>query len=610
MNGSAIFPINGLLQTGALSAEQAGAPAGIGFSESLAAALSGAVAPQVPDQATSPKSLAASASIIGERTADAGGLAEGIIPGLSPGQPLGLEPLSTNDGHHPGVGNGIGAPLYTNNDALPSNIAGKGGSGGLNQALVNPVGHEQGISQPKAPSSTDPLILAEGQTLRTGGGEHNVPIATVVLDRNQAPLPTSPIALTGLSGQTADINPEIGAVTLDRPVAPLTNQAEQGELAKALPAPAGQALQPVRQEAAAPLLSRSSGETAVSVQALSSQGSGPVEIEAAKLPIVASTVLVASTRPQSRQSFQNETPINGERLAQAGADADRQGIIQIGGQQAVDGQTNELPVSASAGLASWKEAASAQPEGDPTTAIPASAQAHARPSQRDILPDGQAVADQTATPTTSGALANAQPSAAITEPAFHQRGDSSLGDGAIPVSAIDGGGAPGDISSQRLDVAIDRLKAPMQPPAAGAQVALQIIKSFPKGVDRIAVQLHPAELGAVEVQLDIERSGRVSAVITAERPETLELLQRDSRLMERSLGDSGLKLAGDGLSFALKQDQQQHQHQQQGQSFQERAGHQHAAPFSGTAYGEAASDSEHQPSHLLIDSRRLLDIRT
>ena len=98
----------------------------------------------------------------------------------------------------------------------------------------------------------------------------------------------------------------------------------------------------------------------------------------------------------------------------------------------------------------------------------------------------------------------------------------------------------------------------------------------------------------------------MSALITAERPETLELLQRDSRLLERSLGDSGLKLGNDGLSFALKQDQQQQQH---GQSFQEQAQARQAAFRAGRAYDDTAN-TEETPSTLRVEGLRLLDIET
>ncbi|MGI9451878.1 MAG: flagellar hook-length control protein FliK [Geminicoccaceae bacterium] len=151
-----------------------------------------------------------------------------------------------------------------------------------------------------------------------------------------------------------------------------------------------------------------------------------------------------------------------------------------------------------------------------------------------------------------------------------------------------------------------KTQGPSAPPPAGAQIALQIVRSLSDGVDRFSVHLQPAELGSVDIQLNFESGGRLSALITAERPETLELLQRDSRILERSLGDSGLKLANDGLSFALKQDQHQQQH---GQGFQEQAQARHAAFRAERAYDDTP-DSEQLPSAMRVDGLRLLDIET
>jgi len=43
-------------------------------------------------------------------------------------------------------------------------------------------------------------------------------------------------------------------------------------------------------------------------------------------------------------------------------------------------------------------------------------------------------------------------------------------------------------------------------------------------------------------------------MVLAERPETLEMLQRDARGLERALQDAGLKTESGGLSFGLRGD--------------------------------------------------------
>jgi Meckel syndrome type 1 protein len=67
---------------------------------------------------------------------------------------------------------------------------------------------------------------------------------------------------------------------------------------------------------------------------------------------------------------------------------------------------------------------------------------------------------------------------------------------------------------------------------------------------RVTLTLEPAELGQVEVS--IERQGEAASVrVVAERPETLALLQRDGRELERALNAAGLGGRETSLSFSL-----------------------------------------------------------
>ncbi len=61
--------------------------------------------------------------------------------------------------------------------------------------------------------------------------------------------------------------------------------------------------------------------------------------------------------------------------------------------------------------------------------------------------------------------------------------------------------------------------------------------------------MDPPELGEVDIQLEF-RDLRLSAAVSAERSDTLELLQRDSRSLARALREAGLELADADLSFA------------------------------------------------------------
>lgn len=101
-------------------------------------------------------------------------------------------------------------------------------------------------------------------------------------------------------------------------------------------------------------------------------------------------------------------------------------------------------------------------------------------------------------------------------------------------------------------------------PAPAEQIAVQVQKAQQAGKDQLNIKLHPAELGRIEVKLESGDDGVLRAVISAERSETLDLLQRDSRGLERALQDAGVKTDSGSLSFNLKGQQQQAEQQTPG----------------------------------------------
>ncbi len=67
---------------------------------------------------------------------------------------------------------------------------------------------------------------------------------------------------------------------------------------------------------------------------------------------------------------------------------------------------------------------------------------------------------------------------------------------------------------------------------------------------KIEVQLYPQELGHIEIVFDFNaRNKEIS--ITAEKLETLEMLQKDARNLEKVLNDVGLRADNSTLSFSL-----------------------------------------------------------
>lgn len=87
------------------------------------------------------------------------------------------------------------------------------------------------------------------------------------------------------------------------------------------------------------------------------------------------------------------------------------------------------------------------------------------------------------------------------------------------------------------------------------QVSVQITKALKAGVDRINIQLKPANLGRIEVNLELTQDGRVAAVVTADNKDTLDLLQRDAKSLEEALIGAGLDTDLSSMNFGLRGEQ-------------------------------------------------------
>ena len=88
-------------------------------------------------------------------------------------------------------------------------------------------------------------------------------------------------------------------------------------------------------------------------------------------------------------------------------------------------------------------------------------------------------------------------------------------------------------------------------------LAFNIASKSEGGARHFDIRLDPAELGRVDVRLTVDDAGKAQAILSVEKPQTLELLQKDQGHLERALKDAGLDLSQNGLSFSLKGQQQQ-----------------------------------------------------
>jgi flagellar hook-length control protein FliK len=103
------------------------------------------------------------------------------------------------------------------------------------------------------------------------------------------------------------------------------------------------------------------------------------------------------------------------------------------------------------------------------------------------------------------------------------------------------------------------------------------------------------------VRLTVDNAGNAQAHLVAERPETLQMLQRDSATLSHALKESGVQLGDNGLQFSLKGQERQGDGAQQGAS--------RARPLSVSAAPSAQSIHPVSSSYGLSLSRAGIDIR-
>jgi flagellar hook-length control protein FliK len=94
-------------------------------------------------------------------------------------------------------------------------------------------------------------------------------------------------------------------------------------------------------------------------------------------------------------------------------------------------------------------------------------------------------------------------------------------------------------------------------------LAVEIAASARSGKTSFDVRLDPADLGRIDVRIDVDRNGQVTSHLTVEKPETLAMLQQDAPQLRQSLDDAGLKTGSGGLQFSLRDQSSSNQNSQQ-----------------------------------------------
>lgn len=97
--------------------------------------------------------------------------------------------------------------------------------------------------------------------------------------------------------------------------------------------------------------------------------------------------------------------------------------------------------------------------------------------------------------------------------------------------------------------------APQSAPPATVQVYQRMIERFDGRAQRYEIRLDPAELGRVDVRIEVGADRKVHAVLAAHDSAALTDLMRGQRSLERALSDAGFDVADGGIKFELSNDQ-------------------------------------------------------
>lgn len=186
----------------------------------------------------------------------------------------------------------------------------------------------------------------------------------------------------------------------------------------------------------------------------------------------------------------------------------------------------------------------AQPTNDGTIAQPAAA-THPKSSDAEAKPKPDGVDGGASTNPTTSSSTEHRIASTSTQPASMQF-DPSSQTNALP-------------QPQALPTATTAVPASQLTAAVATSVAVplnglavQIAATAQSGRSRFEIRLDPAELGRIDVRLDVDRHGQVTSHLVVEKPETLAMLRQDAPQLQRALEDAGLKTGNNGLQFSLR----------------------------------------------------------
>lgn len=128
------------------------------------------------------------------------------------------------------------------------------------------------------------------------------------------------------------------------------------------------------------------------------------------------------------------------------------------------------------------------------------------------------------------------------------------GAASTPLQTTDSAAPAPSVTVRAIMAASTQPGTPVQPQTPAREIAINMAKNLGNGTNRFEIRLDPAELGRIDVRMELGTDGRVQAHLTVDKPETLDMLQRDARSLEKALSDAGLDMENGTLSYSMRDD--------------------------------------------------------
>ena len=163
----------------------------------------------------------------------------------------------------------------------------------------------------------------------------------------------------------------------------------------------------------------------------------------------------------------------------------------------------------------------------------------------------QQAANQSAQQAVNSIGAEAKAIGPVASNASAQGGTSGGGEGSSATNAQSGSQEAREAQQSSQTQSSNANRANGQRQAVMDKISVNITRAVNAGLDKINIQLQPESLGKVDVNLELAKDGKITAVIHAENKDTLELLSRDVKELTKALQEAGIQLDESDIEFNL-----------------------------------------------------------